>query len=50
MSKLDKVEIPERINNKLVRIIVTESFSQGKGPLIGDCVNAKIESGILNEK
>jgi translation elongation factor EF-1alpha len=47
---LDEVQVPERINNKLVRITVSELFKSEKGFLIGDCLNAKIESGTISEK
>lgn len=33
--------------NKPVRISVTESFKSTTGNLIGDCVNGKVEAGIL---
>ena len=42
--------MPERLNNKLVRITVTEAFKLDKGYLIGDCVNGKIESGTIRDK
>lgn len=50
MQTLDEVEVPERLNNKLVRITVTEVFNLDKGFLIGDCLNGKIESGTIREK
>ena len=47
---LDKINVPNRTQNKPVRLSVLEYYQRNQGVLIGDCIQAKVESGIVNEK
>ena len=47
---LDKLRSPPRILNKPSRVSVVEYSSRDKGTLIGDCVFAKVEAGMILEK
>lgn len=46
---LDSFKLPHRNINKPTRICVYDYYKASSGSLIGDCVSAKIESGIAKE-
>jgi len=47
---LDELTVPQRIINKPQRVTVMEYFQKAAGTLIGDCVQVKIEAGIIQDK
>ena len=47
IEMLDKLRSPPRILNKPSRVSVVEYSSRDKGTLIGDCVFAKVEAGMI---
>ena len=47
---LDQLRLPQRTFNRPLRVSVTDYTPKTQGPLIGDCVFAKIEQGVLIEK
>jgi translation elongation factor EF-1alpha len=47
---LDKVKVPPRLITKPLRLSVMDYIARSKGEMIGDVVQAKVESGIIHEK
>lgn len=47
---LDQFKIPKRNINKPIRVCIYDYYKGTEGKLIGDCISAKIESGIIKEK
>lgn len=47
---LDTLKLPPRIYAKPTRAAISEYCPKTQGPLIGDCISAKIEAGIIKEK
>jgi len=47
---LDKVKVPPRLITKPLRVTVMDYVARTKGEMIGDVVQAKVESGIIHEK
>ena len=47
---LDKFKLPKRNTNKPSRVCVYDFFKATEGNIIGDCIQAKIESGIIKER
>lgn len=47
---LDKFKLPKRNTNKPSRVCVYDFYKATEGNIIGDCIQAKIESGIIKER
>lgn len=47
MEALENARLPARSINKPLRISVYDYYKSVAGNLIGDCVQAKVESGLL---
>lgn len=47
---LDKLRLPQRSYTRPLRVTVSDYMQKAQGPLIGDCVAAKVECGVLIEK
>jgi elongation factor 1 alpha-like protein len=47
---LDAMKLPNRSTNKPLRVCVYDYYKQTEGTIIGDCVAAKVESGVINER
>ena len=47
---LDGLRLPQRTYNRPLRVSVTDFTPKTQGPLIGDCVFASVEQGVLIEK
>lgn len=47
---LDNLKAPKRNSNKPLRVCVYDYFKQTEGTIIGDCVQAKVDSGIIKER
>ncbi len=50
IEHLDNFKLPKRSMNKPLRVCIYDYFKQTEGNLIGDCVQAKIESGIIKDR
>jgi len=50
IENLDNFKLPKRGINKPLRICVYDYYKQTEGNLIGDCIQAKVESGIVKDK
>jgi len=46
---LDEVKLPQRPINKPLRVSIYDHYKSSAGNVIGDCVQAKVEAGILKE-
>ena len=44
---LDQMRLPKRTFKKPTRVSITDYVLKQTGPLIGDCVQAKIETGVV---
>lgn len=47
---LDSMKTPPRLQNKPVRITISDVYKSTTGNLIGDCAIGKIESGMITQK
>lgn len=47
---LENLRLPQRSYTKPVRVTVSDYTPKTQGPLIGDCVAAKVESGVIIER
>ena len=47
---LNQLKVPQRAFTKPLRITISEYEHKGSGDLIGDCVQAKVEAGLLLER
>lgn len=47
---LDNMKAPKRSSNKPLRVCVYDYFKQTEGTMLGDCIQAKVDSGIIKEK
>ena len=47
---LDQLRLPARSFKKPARITISEYMQKTTGPLIGDCVAAKVETGVIIER
>ena len=47
---LDQLRLPNRTYKRPMRVTISDYFQKSQGPLIGDCVAAQVESGVLIEK
>lgn len=47
---LDELKLPKRNIHKPLRVSIYDYFKATEGNLIGDCISAKIESGVIKEK
>lgn len=50
IETLDNFKLPKRSSNKPLRVCVYDYFKQTEGNLVGDCIAAKVESGIIKER
>lgn len=50
LEVLDQLRLPQRTFNRPLRVSVTDYTPKTQGPLIGDCVFATVEQGVLIEK
>ena len=50
IEHLDNFKLPKRSMNKPLRVCIYDYFKQTEGNLIGDCVQAKVESGIIKDR
>jgi len=50
LDVLDGLRLPQRTFNRPLRVSVTDFTPKTQGPLIGDCVFATVEQGVLVEK
>ncbi len=47
---LDRLRLPQRSYSRPLRVTISDYAPKQQGPLIGDCVAAKVESGVIIEK
>ena len=47
---LDGLKLPNRTFTRPLRVTVSDYMQKTSGPLIGDCVAAKVETGVIIEK
>jgi translation elongation factor EF-1alpha len=47
---LDTFNLPQRNVIKPLRVCIYDYYKASSGSLVGDCVQVKIESGIIKEK
>lgn len=47
---LDSFKLPTRGINKPLRVSIFDYYKSDMGNVIGDCVQAKVESGIIKQK
>jgi len=47
---LDNLRLPQRSFTKPLRTTVFEYAPKSTGALIGDCITAKVEAGLIKEK
>jgi len=47
---LDQFKVPKRTINKPLRVGIYDYYRAMEGNLMGDCIQAKVESGIVKEK
>ena len=47
---LDSMKLPKRNSTKPMRICVYDYYKSTEGTIIGDCIQAKIDSGIIKDK
>jgi elongation factor 1 alpha-like protein len=50
IDHLDNFKLPKRSLNKPLRVCIYDYYKQTEGNLIGDCVQAKVESGIIKDR
>jgi translation elongation factor EF-1alpha len=44
------MKLPNRVTTKPLRICLYDYYKATEGTIIGDCVAAKVESGVIQEK
>lgn len=47
---LDALPSPGRVHNKPCRVYISDCFKATTGETIGECVAARVESGVVREK
>lgn len=50
IEHLDALRLPQRGVNKPLRVSIFDYYKSDMGNVIGDCVQAKVESGIIKQK
>jgi translation elongation factor EF-1alpha len=50
VQALDNMKAPKRSSNKPLRVCVYDYYKQTEGSLLGDCIQVKVESGIVKER